>query len=110
MFMGYVLTAPETENDARDALVRELAGLADSLVVREEFERARSKLLGNLLIGGQANGARVGRALRDRIYGRDPNDLDQLLEAVAACTAEEVRQTASTLVDPDNRFEVTLGP
>jgi zinc protease len=110
MFMGYVLTAPETEDDARDALISELAGMTDTLVAQEEFERARSKLLGNLLIGAQANGARAGRALRDRIYGRDPNDLDQLLKTVAACTAEEVRQAATVLVDPDNRFEVTLGP
>ncbi|MCK9995646.1 MAG: insulinase family protein [Candidatus Krumholzibacteria bacterium] len=110
MFMGYVLTAPDTETAAREALVRELEGLAEVLVPVEEFERARAKLLGNLLIGSQSNGARVGRSLRDRVYGRDPNDLDLLLESVAACSAAEVRQVAETLIDPDNRFEVTLGP
>ncbi len=110
MFMGYVLTAPDTEDAAREALVAELQNLAETLVPTEEFERARAKLLGNLLIGAQSNGARVGRSLRDRVYGRDPNDLVQLLEAVAACTAEQVRLVAETMIDPDNRFEVTLGP
>jgi len=110
MFLGYVLTAPETEAAAREALVTELIGLTDTLVADGEFERARAKLLGNLLIGAQSNGSRVGRSLRDRIYGRDPNDLDALLEAVAACSAEDVRQAAAAMVDPDNRFEVTLGP
>ena len=110
MFMGYVLTAPDTETAAREALVSELEGLADTLVPDEEFERARAKLLGNLLIGAQSNGARVGRSLRDRIYGRDPNDLDLVLESVAACSAAEVRKVAEALIDPDNRFEVTLGP
>jgi len=110
MFMGYVLTAPDTETAAREALVNELAGLAETLVPVEEFERARAKLLGNLLIGAQSNGARVGRSMRDRVYGRDPNDLDQVLESVAACSAAEVRLVAETLIDPANRFEVTLGP
>ena len=110
MFMGYVLTAPDTEEAARDALVAELQGLTETLVPADEFERARAKLLGNLLIGAQSNGARVGRSLRDRVYGRDPNDLVQLLEAVTACTAEQVRLVAETMIDPDNRFEVTLGP
>jgi zinc protease len=110
MFMGYVLTAPDTEEAAREALVAELQGLTETLVPADEFERARAKLLGNLLIGAQSNGARVGRTLRDRVYGRDPNDLVQLLEAVADCTTEQVRRVAATMIDPDNRFEVTLGP
>jgi zinc protease len=110
MLMGYVLTAPETEQDARDALVDELRGMTDSLVPEVEFERARAKLLGNLLISAQSNGSRVGRSLRDRIYGRDPNDLDQLVQAIAACTAVEVRDVAAAMIDPDQRFEVTLGP
>ncbi len=110
MFMGYVMTAPDTENAAREALVRELEGLTETLVPVEEFERARAKLLGNLLIGAQSNGARVGRSLRDRVYGRNPNDLDLVLESVAACSAAEVRKVAEVLIDPANRFEVTLGP
>ncbi len=75
-----------------------------------EFERARAKLLGNLVISAQSNGSRAGRSLRDRIYGRDPNDLEQLIEGVAACTATEVREVAAAVIDPANRFEVTLGP
>ena len=110
MFMGYVLTAPDTETASREALVTELQGLAETLVPAVEFERARAKLLGNLLIGAQSNGSRVGRSLRDRIYGRDPNDLAQLLEAVSACSAGEVREAAAAMIDPRHRFEVTLGP
>ncbi|MEN8006831.1 MAG: pitrilysin family protein [Candidatus Krumholzibacteriota bacterium] len=110
MFMGYVLTAPDTETAARDALVDELREMTASLVPTVEFERARAKLLGNLLISAQSNGARVGRTLRDRLYGRSPNDLDLLIQAIAACTADEVREVAGTMIDPADRFEVTLGP
>ena len=110
MFMGYVMTAPETENEAREALVAELCGMTDKPVPEVEFERARAKLLGNLLISAQSNGSRVGRTLRDRVYGRDPNDLEQLIEAIATCTTAEVRDVAAGTIDPERRFEVTLGP
>jgi zinc protease len=110
LFMGYVLTSPESEAAAREALVAELVDLTENLVTSGEFERARAKLLGNLLIGAQANGARVGRSVRDRIYGRDANDLDQLVEDIVDCPAEEVRRAAQEIIDPVNRFEVTLGP
>ncbi len=110
MFMGYVLTSPETETEAREALVAELAGLAETALPEVEFERARAKLLGNLLIGAQSNGSRAGRTLRDRVYGRDPNDLDHLLEKVRACSSDQVRRVAAATIDPNSRFEVTLGP
>ena len=63
-----------------------------------------------ILIGAQANGSRVGRSVRDRIYGRDANDLDLLVEAIAECPVEEVRRAAQEIIDPDHRFQVTLGP
>jgi len=110
MFMGYVLTAPETEDQARQALVENLQEMAATLVPEKEFERARAKLLGNMVISSQSNGSRVGRSLRDRVYGRDPNDLDSLILAVGACTRAEVREAAAATIDPDRRFDVSLGP
>jgi zinc protease len=110
MFMGYVMTAPDSEAAAREALVAELRGMCETPVQPAEFERARAKLLGNLLIGAQSNGSRVGRTLRDRVYGRSPNDLELLVAAIAGCTAAEVQDVAAALIEPERRFEVTLGP
>jgi zinc protease len=110
MLVGYVLTAPETAAEARDALVAELAGMAVAPAGGAEFERARKQLLGNLRISSQSNGARVGRTLRDRVYGRGANDLESLVAAVGACTPADVVRAAAAFIDPDRRFEVTLGP
>jgi zinc protease len=110
MFMGYVLTAPESEQQARDALVEELVGMTATVTEAEEFAKARAKLLGNLVIQAQSNGSRIGRSLRDRIYGRDANDLDDLVGRIAACTPDEVLAVAARMIDPDSRFEVILGP
>lgn len=110
MFLGYVLTAPESEGEARDVMLEVMAGMAVRMVETDEFEMARAKLLGNLLIGSQSSGARVSRTARDRMFGRNANDLPLLVKQIETCTPEDVLTTAQTLLLPDKRFEVVIGP
>jgi predicted Zn-dependent peptidase len=110
MFVAYVLTAPEREDEARQALLDELSGLAGELVDAEEFERARSKLLGSLLISAQSNSARVIRAGQDLMFDRGANNLPRLLEAVRGCRPEDVRAVAGHLITPDQHYDVAIGP
>lgn len=110
LMVGYVLTAPESADQARTALRDELTALAGSLVSTEEMERARAELAGGLLIGGQSNASRVSRAQRDVMYGRPADDLAHLVEQVNACTRQEVRAAAACYLHVDRHAEVTLGP
>jgi zinc protease len=110
MFVGYVLTAPESEEAALDELLAVLRGMASNPAHGEEFERARAKLLGNLTISSQANSSRVSRTDRDLIYGRGANDLDGLLQSISACTPGEIQALAGKLFAGENRFQVVLGP
>jgi len=110
LFMGYVLTAPDTAAKARDALVGEILGLRDLPVAEVEFERARAELLGHMLISSQSNSSRVSRTARDRIYGRDPDDLTELIGQVRQCQAAAVQDVAERMFSPDDRYEVFLGP
>ena len=88
----------------------QIAALAHETAPAAEFERARDELLGNLLIGTQANASRAARAARARIYGRPPEDLELLVEVLGACTPAQVQAAAAALVLPEARFEVLLGP
>ncbi len=72
MMVGYVLTAPEQEQQAGEALVSEMRRMAVEAPGTEEFERARNRLLGNMVIALQSNSARVGRCATDVLYGRAP--------------------------------------
>ncbi|MCP4574453.1 MAG: insulinase family protein [bacterium] len=110
MFLGYVLTAPDTADEARTVLRNELLRTADALLTTEEFDRARTKLLGNLLIADQTNAARVGRAAQDRIYGRPAAGLAPLLEEIHTCTPALVRDAAAAYLDASSGYEVVLGP
>lgn len=110
MFLGYVMTAPETERAALEALVATLRGAAEDPAGGEEFERARAKLLGNLMISNQSNSSRVARTDRGMLLGRDANDLEWLVRRIGACRPDEVAAVADRMIDPRGRFEVVLGP
>lgn len=110
MILGYVLTAPDTAEQARLAMVEQIIGLQNEKVTEAEFEMARAELLGHMLISSQSNASRVSRASRDRMYGRQPDDLDQVIQQVRACTTSEIRDVAQRMFTADSRFEVLLGP
>jgi len=110
MFLSYVLTAPESEDDARQTMLEVLGNMAIRKVESEEFEMARAQLLGNLLIGSQSNSSRVSRTARDRMFGRNANDLENVVTAIRSCTPEMVLATARKYITPDKRFEVVIGP
>lgn len=110
LLVGYVLTAPATADAAREALLAELLAVAGAAVPGDEWERARTELLGALLIGGQANSARVARAQRDVMYGRDANDHDELVAAIGACTPAVLLEAAARYLREERVVAVTLGP
>ncbi len=110
MIVGYVLTDPAHECDAADALAAEMAGTALHDAGAEEFERARARLLGNLLISLQSNNARVGRCGADILYGRAPNNLRYYLKEIRELTPAAVREAAHRYLGRDDRFEVVVGP
>jgi zinc protease len=106
LLAAYVLTAPESESAARDALLDVLDSLVTDRVPVPEFERARAELVGNLLIGNQGNLARAARCVRDLVYGRGSDDLDRLVAMIRACTADAVRDVAERYLGRADRFEV----
>lgn len=110
MFLAYVLTSPDTENDAREAMLKILGEMTVKEVGGDEFEMARAQLLGNMLIGSQASSARVSRTARDRLFGRDANDLGNVVRSIEQCTPGMVLDVARKYITPDQRFEVVIGP
>ena len=110
LLVGYVLTAPATADQARDALRSELTGLAGDLVGAVELDRARTELAGGLLIAGQSNNARATRAQRDVMYGRDADDMAHLVDRIAGCPATAIRDAAARYLHADRHVAVTLGP
>ena len=110
MLVGYVMTDPEQEKEAGEAMAVELLAMAETAAPAAEFERARARLIGNYLISRQSGAARVGACAQDLVYGRGPNDTAHHLEDLRAVTPDQVRDTAALLFGAGGRHEVTVGP
>ena len=110
MLVGYVLTDPATEDEAATAMISELRRIADKQVPDDEFARARSQLVGNMLISRQSNSARVSRCAADVLYGRPPNNLAHFLREIRALTPMRIRETAARYLGRDEVLSVVLGP
>ncbi|MCP4293603.1 MAG: insulinase family protein [bacterium] len=110
MFLSYVLTAPESEEEARQTMLGVLDDLTHKPVDREEFEMARAKLLGNMLIASQSNSARVSRTANDRMLGRSANDFENVVKSISEIQPDDVLAAARKFIIADQRFEVVIGP
>jgi len=110
MIVGYVLTDPATEDEAGASLVAELRRMSEEMVPAPEFERARSQLVGNLLIARQSNSTRASRCAADVLYGRPPDGLPAFLAELRDLTPANIRETATRYLGRDEILSVVLGP
>jgi len=110
MIVSYVLTDPATEDEAAAALTTELRDMAERPTPDDEFERARSQLVGNMLIARQSNSARVSRCAADILYGRPYDGFEAYLKEIRTLTPEAVRDVAARYLGGAECLSVLLGP
>ncbi|MCZ6870763.1 MAG: pitrilysin family protein, partial [Gammaproteobacteria bacterium] len=65
----YIATSPEREEEARDAMVRELYRLVNEQVLVDELERARNYAAGLVEIGQQSGATVASKILGGCVYG-----------------------------------------
>jgi predicted Zn-dependent peptidase len=105
--LTYVATAPEREEEAREAMLRELARLASEPIPTAEIERARNYAAGSVAIGRQRGAAVVADLLDAWLYGF----LDEFADpgpAYRAVSAGAVRDLARRVFVEGGRAEFVL--
>lgn len=103
--LTYIATSPEREDEARDAMLGELAALRDEGLSGAELERAIAYLAGQAEVSRQTGGA-ISAALVDHWLAGEP--LAQFEEPGApyrAVTAEAVQELMRECLDPEARAE-----
>jgi len=110
MIVSYVLTDPATEDEAAAALTTELRDMAERPAADDEFERARSQLVGNMLIARQSNSARVSRCAADILYDRPYDGFEAYLEEIRALTPKAVRDVTARYLGGVESLSMVLGP
>lgn len=99
MFVGYIGTSPDREDDARRGLLDEFAKLGDTPVTDEELDRAREYAIGTHAISQQRGSAVLGEVLDAWLFGRSLAELDEHDHRVRSVTARDIQQLARAYFD-----------
>jgi zinc protease len=100
MFVAYIATSPEREDEAREGLLEEFGRLREHDVTDEELERARRYLRGMHDIRQERGGAVLSDMVDAWLFGTSLRELEEFDARIAGVTAADVRRLALTHFDP----------
>jgi zinc protease len=94
LFVSYIATSPDREEEARRGLLDEFAKLRDSLVTDEELDRAREYAIGTHAIRQQSGGAVLDDVLDAYLFGESLDELTEYDARVRSVTAHDIQSLA----------------
>jgi predicted Zn-dependent peptidase len=106
----YVGTAPDTADQATEAIKEELARLASEGLPDDELAAGKSQLKGQITLSLESVSSRMYRAAGVELYDEEYRSLDQLLALVDGIDSETVREVCAAFFAPELQTIVSLGP
>lgn len=103
--LTYIATSPEREEEARAAMLEELAGFARAPAGEEELTRARNYLAGQAEVQRQSGGVVAGEILEAWLTGDGLAELEDPAAGYRAVRADDVLALAAECLDPSRRAE-----
>ncbi|MGE0438881.1 MAG: M16 family metallopeptidase [Gemmatimonadales bacterium] len=101
----YIATSPAREDEARSAMLEELARFAGELVTAEELDRAINYLAGQAMVQRQTAGSVAAEVVDCWLIGDGLAEFADPAEPYRAVTREAVREVAARYLHPDRRSE-----
>ena len=105
----YAGTSAQNAEQVIRLTVEEFARLKAAPVTPEELQRAKDQVKGNVLMSLESSGARMTNLARQEMYFDKFIGVTEVLERIAAVTAEEMRTLAQALFVPEAIAVVLLG-
>lgn len=106
----YLASAPETAQEALDAVREVLGEVARNGLSTEDLVAGKRQLRGQLVLSMEGVSSRMYRAATTALYGEPFRSVDELMALVDAITEEQVLDVASEFFNPDRQILVSLGP
>jgi predicted Zn-dependent peptidase len=106
----YVGTGPETAGRARQAVLDELARLADDGIPEPELAGGRQQLIGQYLLSQESVGARMNRLAMRELYQEPFRTVDEVIARIEGVTSADVLAVAQAWFAPARQTIVELGP
>jgi predicted Zn-dependent peptidase len=106
----YLASAPESAQEALDAVRAVLREVAERGLSPEELAAGKRQLRGQLVLSMEGVSSRMYRAATTALYGEPFRTVDELMALVDAITEDEIRAVAREFFDPATHVLVSLGP
>jgi len=110
LWLIYAGIAPTTMEPVIDLVTEELGRLRTEPIPQDEFELAKAKLRGHLILGLETNGNRAARLGNAAMHRRDILSPDELLTKLDRISLEDVRRVVERYLLPDTVNLTTVGP
>jgi zinc protease len=101
----YIATSPEREEEAREAMLRELGRFTQEPVSDAELRQAVNYLAGQAEVSRQSGSAVAAEILEAWVAGAGLVELRDPAAAFRAVTAADIQRVARQLLDPERRAE-----
>jgi zinc protease len=103
--LTYIATSPQREDEAREAMLEELARFTHEPVSQSELEQAGNYLAGQAEVGRQSAAGLAGEILEAWLIGNGLVDLEDPAAAFRAVSRDDVLQVAQRYLQPALRAE-----
>ena len=110
MMTVYAGTATDAIGQVIDLTIQEFRSLKELLVSEEELRRSKNHLKGSLMLSLESTSSRMSNLARQELYFGRFFSLDEILEAIEAVTAGELRSLAQRYFQTDQIAVTVLGP
>lgn len=101
MFIGYIATTPEREEEARSGLLEQFATLVNQPLTDEEIERSKRYTIGTWQIRSQTNAAQLSDLLQAHLLGSGMAEIDGFEARIRAVTAQRIQEVARRYFKPE---------
>jgi predicted Zn-dependent peptidase len=100
LFGVYAGCVPRKVDDVLEICREQLADVATHGITREELERGKGQLRGQLVLGMEDTGARMSRIGKGELLHGDYLSIDQVLGRIDAVTLDDVAEVGQLLAQP----------
>ncbi|HEY7895102.1 MAG TPA: pitrilysin family protein [Gemmatimonadaceae bacterium] len=108
VFRTFMAVSPGREDEARQAMLHELAKLGEAPVTDIELARAKAYAIGMHAIREQSGAAVLGDVLDAWMFGRSLLELGEHDARIGAVTAAEMQRLAQRYLDANRRVEAVV--